>query len=93
MSFLYLGLLLTTEAMSIWRPPLLRDVIFAGAFAVVNRQGECGSKTDGMHVSLPMRIGGCYVLAAWLCFVCSFLQFSVVDKQMLSFFLFDSMLS
>jgi hypothetical protein len=27
---------LTTEAMGIWR--------FAGAFAVVKRQGECGSK-------------------------------------------------
>jgi len=28
---------LMTEAMSIWR--------FAGAFAVMKRQGECGSKT------------------------------------------------
>jgi hypothetical protein len=28
---------LTTEAMGIWR--------FAGAFAVVKRQSECGSKT------------------------------------------------
>jgi len=37
---------LTTEAMGIWR--------FAGAFAVVKRQGECGSKTAGMHVSQPM---------------------------------------
>ena len=42
---------LTTEAMGIWR--------YAGAFAVVKRQGECGSKTAGMHVSQPMRIGGC----------------------------------
>ena len=32
---------------------------FAGAFAVVERQGECGSKTAGMHVSQPMRIGVC----------------------------------
>jgi len=43
---------LTTEAMGIWR--------FAGAFAVVERQGECGSKTAGMHVSQPMNIGVCY---------------------------------
>jgi hypothetical protein len=42
---------LTTEAMGIWR--------FAGAFAVVERQGECGSKTAGMHVSQPMNIGVC----------------------------------
>jgi len=28
----------------------------AGAFAVVERQGECGSKTAGMHVSQPMNI-------------------------------------
>jgi hypothetical protein len=42
---------LTTEAMGIWR--------FAGAFAVVKRQGECGSKTAGMHVSQPMNIGVC----------------------------------
>jgi len=32
--------------MGIWR--------FAGAFAVVERQSECGSKTCGMHVSQPM---------------------------------------
>ncbi len=37
MSFLYLGLPLTTEAMGIWR--------FAGAFTVAQRQSECGSKT------------------------------------------------
>ena len=37
---------LTTEAMGIWR--------FAGAFTVAQRQGECGSKTAGMHVSQPM---------------------------------------
>ena len=37
---------LTTEAMGIWR--------FAGAFAVGERQGECGSKTAGMHVNQPM---------------------------------------
>jgi hypothetical protein len=42
---------LTTEAMGIWR--------FAGAFAVVERQSECGSKTAGMHVSQPMNIGVC----------------------------------
>jgi len=32
---------------------------FAGAFVVVKRQGECGSKTAGMHVSQPMNIGVC----------------------------------
>ena len=32
---------------------------FAGAFAVVKRQGECGSKTAEMHVSQPMNIGVC----------------------------------
>jgi hypothetical protein len=42
---------LTTEAMGIWR--------FAGAFTVVKRQSECGSKTAGMHVSQPMNIGVC----------------------------------
>jgi len=47
----FFGLLLTTEAMGIWR--------FAGAFAVVKRQSECGSKTAGMHVSQPMNIGVC----------------------------------
>jgi len=41
--------------MGIWR--------FAGAFAVVERQGECGSKTAGMHVSQPVPIGVCYALA------------------------------
>ena len=51
MSFLYLGLQVTTEAMGIWR--------FAGAFAVVKRQGECGRKTAEMHVSQPMNIGVC----------------------------------
>jgi hypothetical protein len=40
--------------MGIWR--------FAGAFAVVERQSECGSKTAGMHVSQPMNIGVCYGL-------------------------------
>jgi hypothetical protein len=34
--------------MGIWR--------FAGAFAVVKRQGECGSKTAGMHVSQQVNI-------------------------------------
>jgi len=39
---------------------------FAGAFAVVEQQSECGSKTAGMHslsrfigVSQPMNIGVC----------------------------------
>jgi len=41
--------------MGIWR--------FAGAFAVVKRQGECGSKTAGIHVSQPVPIGVCYLLA------------------------------
>ena len=49
MFFFFLKCHLTTEAMGIWR--------FAGAFAVVKRQGECGSKTAGMHVSQPMNIG------------------------------------
>ncbi len=49
--FLFSLWLLTTEAMGIWR--------FAGAFAVVERQSECGSKTAGMHVSQPMNIGVC----------------------------------
>jgi len=40
--------------MGIWR--------FAGAFAVVERQSECGSKAAEMHVSQPMRIGVCYGL-------------------------------
>ena len=47
---------ITTEAMGIWR--------FAGAFAVVKRQSECGSKTAGMHVSQPMPIGVCYGFVA-----------------------------
>jgi len=51
MFFLFLELPLTTEAMGIWR--------FAGAFAVVKRQSESGSKTAGMHVSQPMNIGVC----------------------------------
>jgi len=38
--------------MGIWR--------FAGAFAVVERQGECGSKTAGMHVSSQLRLGVSY---------------------------------
>ena len=42
---------LTTEAMGILR--------FAGVFAVVKRQSECGSETAGMHVSQPMNIGVC----------------------------------
>ena len=50
-SFLFSNLLLTTEAMGIWR--------FAGAFAVAQRQSECGSKTCEMHVSQPMTIGVC----------------------------------
>ena len=33
---------------------------FAGAFAVVKRQSECGSKTAGIHVSQPVTIGVCY---------------------------------
>ena len=49
--FIFLYCRLTTEAMGIWR--------FAGAFAVVKRQSECGSKTAGMHVSQPMNIGVC----------------------------------
>ena len=44
--------------MGIWR--------FAGAFAVVERQSECGSKTAGMHVSQPMNIGVCYALCVYL---------------------------
>jgi hypothetical protein len=63
---------LTTEAMGIWR--------FAGAFAVVERQSECGSKTAGMHVSQPMNIGVCYGLGA-------------VDINLFLFSLFQSMQS
>jgi len=37
--------------MGIWR--------FAGVFAVVERQSECGSKDREMHVSQPMNIGVC----------------------------------
>jgi len=37
--------------MGIWR--------FAGAFAVVERQSECGSKTRKVHVSQPVNIGVC----------------------------------
>jgi hypothetical protein len=46
--------------MGIWR--------FAGAFAVVERQGECGSKTAGMHVSQPVPIGVCYAHGDSFCF-------------------------
>ena len=42
---------LTPEAMGIWR--------FAGAFAVVKRQSECGSKDRLMYVKPPMDIGVC----------------------------------
>jgi hypothetical protein len=54
----FLQLAITTEAMGIWR--------FAGAFAVVKRQSECGSKTAGMHVNQPMNIGVCYAFGVWL---------------------------
>ena len=49
---------ITTEVMGIWR--------FAGAFAVVKRQSECGSKTAGMHVSQPMNKSMCYGLGVCL---------------------------
>ena len=42
----FLLLLLKTEAMAIWR--------FGRAFAVVERQSTCGSKTAEMQVSQPM---------------------------------------
>jgi len=48
---LFFALLLTTEAMGIWR--------FAGAFTVVFRQIESGSKTTGMHFSRQLPIGVC----------------------------------
>ncbi len=51
--------------MGIWR--------FAGAFAVVERQGEYGSKTAGMHVSQPMHLGACYGLGFY--FILSFSTF------------------
>ena len=35
---------------------------FAGAFAVVKRQGECGRKTSQLHVSQQVNIGVCYLL-------------------------------
>jgi len=48
--------------MGIWR--------FAGVFAVVKRQSECGSKTAGMHVSQPVPIGVCYGLVIFFhCFM------------------------
>ena len=50
-SFLFSNLLLTPEAMGIWR--------FAGAFAVVKRQGKCGRKTRKVHISQPVNIGVC----------------------------------
>jgi len=37
----------------------MRILRIAGVFAVVKRQGECGSKTAGMHVNQPMDIGVC----------------------------------
>jgi hypothetical protein len=55
---------LTPKAKRIWR--------FAGVFTVALRQGECGRNTAEMHVSQPMCLGVCYVLAAWLTIVCSF---------------------
>jgi hypothetical protein len=39
---------------------------FAGAFAVVKRQSECGRKTAEMHVSQPVTIGVCYHLGFFL---------------------------
>ena len=33
-----------------------------GSITVAQRQGECGSKTAGMHVSQPMNIGVCYAV-------------------------------
>ena len=51
---------LTTEAM--------------GICPSADGQSECGSKTCEMHVSQPMNIGVCYVLAAWLCIVCLFIR-------------------
>ena len=52
---------------------------FAGVFAVVKRQSECGSKTAGMHVSQPMNIGVCY--GQLFCFVYnSFSSCFVVDS-------------
>ena len=37
-------------------------LLFEGAFAIVERQGECGSKTAGMHVSQPVPKGVNYAL-------------------------------
>jgi len=44
---------------------------FAGAFAVVERQGKCGSKAAGMH-SLPRSIGGSQPMNRRVLAVCSF---------------------
>ncbi|MBP1618346.1 MAG: hypothetical protein H6Q14_2173 [Bacteroidetes bacterium] len=52
--------------MGIWR--------FAGGFAVVKRQSECGSKTAGMHVSQPMDIGVCYGLVLFSLILSSLLE-------------------
>ena len=57
----------------------IRHVSFVGAFAVVERQSECGSKTAEMHVSQPMDIGVCYGLGFYFSFEIlfnSFLNFS-----------------
>ncbi len=44
-------------------PKVVGICFFLGAFAVVERQSECGSKTAEMHVSQQVRIGVCWQLA------------------------------
>jgi len=39
---------------------------FAGVFAVVERQSECGRKTSQLHVSQQVNIGVCYGHGVWL---------------------------
>ena len=52
--------------MGIWR--------FAGAFAVAQRQGECGRKTRKVHVSQPVNIGVCYALGVCFSALCQRLE-------------------
>ena len=57
--------------MGIWR--------FAGAFAVVERQSECGSKTAEMHVSQPMNIGVCYGVVIFSYYFVLVFEYSCLD--------------
>jgi len=71
--------------MGIWR--------FAGAFAVVERQSECGSKDRGMHVSQPMNIervlGGRFFLVIYYSTMYSVKHF-LQTTEYLTFLMFFS---